>query len=307
MTYQKGSTILASDYNTFLTSVNNNYAVGNADRGYGQSTISQAAVSAGQAILSTQWVNLHDMIVVCANQQGSNVSTLPPDGVLAVGQIVEAYEQASPSLNPYELANNVTLIDTNRLNFNAPSMTVSTNVWTVTRGSSWTTTIFAEVSALWASEDAARYYFNSAGQVRLHGSQPGSNPQDIAWNNSLTNGVGLVKFTAHNTTNTGSFSGSVAKGYYEMTDSYQTIFNATSGGGYYYSTEMILIQAKRLNFVGVHGGNGNGVQFAITLTDSGLYTSHPVDAGTNFQFDNVRATTYLTGIAAPTYATVTSF
>jgi len=307
MTYQKGSPILAADYNTFLTSVNNNYAVGNADRGYGQTAISQTAVVAGHPILSTQWVNLHDMIVVCGNQQASNVSSLPPDSILAVGQIVKAYEQASPSSNPYELAANVALIDTNRLNFNAPSMTVSTNVWTVTRGSSWTTSIFAEISALWASEDAARYYFNSAGQLRLHGAQPGSNHQDIAWNNSLTMGVGLVKFSAHTTTNTGSFSGSVAKGYYEMTDSYQTIFNATSSGGYYASTETILIQAKRLNFVGVHGGNGNGVQFSITLTDSGMYTSNPVDAGTNFQFDTVRATTYLSGIAAPTLATVTNF
>lgn len=309
MTYQKSSIVRATDFDGFLTTTNNVYGVGNSDRGYGQTAISQAAVSIGDPIRALHWANLRSMIVVAGQQQGTNVTSLPPSGAFVIGQPVIAFEQASPSSSPYEMANNITAIDTNRLTASNTSMSVTTGVETVTRATSWSGTITAEISVLWPSEDAARYFFNSAGEIRLRGAQPGSTPQDARWQTSFSTGLGTVKFKAHNTSNTGSFSGAVNKGFYEMTDSYQVVFNAaSSGGGSYYTIDNITISAKRLTYTGVHGGNGLGIQFKIVLQDTGsYYYSVVTSAGTNFTFDNVRATTYLAGILAPTYGIVTNF
>jgi hypothetical protein len=116
----------------------------------------------------------------------------------------------------------------------------------------------------------------------------------------------------HHTTNTGSINGSQNVGFYELTDSYQTIFTGSVAGGgpnfyYYYTGDTITISAKRLNHVGLNGGNGNGVQFRIVLADTGSYYATTTGSGTNFSFDNVKATTFLSGISSPTYATITGF
>ena len=249
------------------------------------------------------------MINVCANQQGTNVSTLPPSSAFDVGEPIIAEEQAAPSSRPYEMAANITAIDTNRLTASVSALSVTTNVWSITRATAWTGGITGVVSATFASENAARYYFNSGGQIRLHGSQPTGTPEDDKWNDHLVNGMGLVKFAAHATTNTGTSPGGTSIGYYGLTNSYQTIFTSTysGGGSYYYSGNRIIISAKRLNYVGLNGGNGNGVQFQIQLLDTAPYYSVTVDAGTNFKFDNVKATTYLSGIGSPTYVTVSGF
>jgi|ERR1019366_5990629 hypothetical protein len=309
MTYQINDIVLASDLNGFLTTTNNVYGTGTSDRGYGQTAILQAAVSVGSPILASHWTNLRNMIVLCANQQGSDVSSLAPSGEYIAGQAIYANEQASPSNNAYELANNVTLIDTNRLNVSGTSLSTVTNVWTVTKATTWSGSIIGEISVVWPNEDDARFYFNSGGQIRLHGSQPtgSGHPQDIVWNSSLTTKVGTVKFGVHHTTNTGSFSGSLSVGYYELTNSYQNVFNGIlESGGSLYSADTITIEAKRLNYVGLHGGNGNGVQFRITFSDAGsFYYSAVNSAGTTFSFDNTKATTFLSGILSPTYATIT--
>lgn len=308
MAYQKGDIIHASDLNGFLTTVNNVYGVGTSDRGYGQTGISQPAVSVGDPILASHWSNLRNMIVICANHQNTLITNLPPSGAFAGGEIISAFEQDPPTSSAYELPDRITDIDTNRLNASNTSLSTATNVWTVTKGSSWSGSIQAEISVLWSNENNARYYFNSAGQIRIHGSQPGSTPQDTTWNNSLVNRVGTIKFGAHATTNTGSFSGGSGIGYYELTNSYQNIFTGTlESGGAYYSGDDLTIQAKRLNYVGLNGGNGNGVQFKIILNDSGTYYSAVTGAGSTFSFDNVKATTFLSGITSPTYSTVTPF
>lgn len=308
--YQKSATILAADLDGFLTTTNNVYAVGNGDRGYGQTAIAQGAVSAGGAILASQWTNLRNMIVVCANQQGTSITSLPPSGAFVAGQPIIAHEQTSPSLNTYELANNVTAIDTNRLNVSGTSMSLATGVWTVTRASAWVGSIVAEVTVTWADENHARYYFNSGGQIRMTGSQPTGTAEANLWHNALATGLGTLQFAAHATTNTGTIPGSAAIGYYELTDSYQTIFHdsATVGGTFYTGTgNQIVIQAKRLSHLGVNGGNGNGVEFHILLEDTGIYVSRSVPAGASFSFDNLSATTFLTGVTTGSYATATPF
>ena len=329
MTYDTGNIILASDLNGFLTSANNIYGVGTGDRGYGQIKFSQAAVKIGDIIRATHWSNLRSMIVTCASHQATGLTVLPPANVYAVGQLVIAYpgtsyefkadlnaaDQATggisiPSDNTLSLPIYLTAIDNNRLNVAPTALSVASSVWTITRATTWSVSIVAEVSATWPSEDAARAYFNSGGEIRLRGSQSGGGTQGTNWNTTLVNGLGTLKFAVHSTSNTGTLHGSSTLGYFELTNTYQTIFTASTGGsGYYYSAsgDKIVIAAKRLNYTGARGGNGAGVQFQITLNDTGSMYQIVNSAGMTFTFDNAKATTFLTGIVSPTYTTIDPF
>lgn len=299
MTYSKGSPILSTDYNGFVNIVNNVYGIGTGDHGYGQTSIAQVAVNIGNPVRSAQWTNLMHMITTCANHQGTSITGLPPDTVLAVGKPIVAHTN-----NPYAVQNYVTTIDTNRFNTSPASLAIATNVFSVTRAGSWSNTITAEVSAIWGGEDSARAFFNSGGQIRLHGAHPTGTLIDNKWN-TILNGLGLVKFAVHATTSTGS-PGAQNIGYFELTNVYQAIYNMAQPGAYNPNI-IALIEAKRLNFAGLRGGNGNGVQFRITLSDTGPYVTTTVSTGTSFSFDNVRATTYLINMPTPTYATVDPF
>jgi hypothetical protein len=312
MTYETGSTILASDLNDFLTSAKTIYGVGTGDRGYGQTAITQAAVHISDVILSTHWTNLRNIIVTCANQQATGLTVLPPASVFAPEQIVIAYSGTSyefkADLNTADQATGgftspdafstislpiyLTAIDANRLNVAPTALSVASSVWSITRSAQWISFIDAEVSAVWPSEDAARAYFNTGGEIRLRGSQDSGQ-----WSDILLNIVGTVKFAVHGTTNTGTLSSISVIGYYELTDTYQAVFTGSS----------VTIAAKRLNYGGVRGGNGTGVQFHITLNDTGVYYSVGNPIGTTFTFDNAKATTFLTGIISPTYTTIDPF
>lgn len=327
MTYQAGSTILAADFNNFLGTngtsayassgaaqekVGALYGVGYADRGYGQSAVSQAVVSANTSITSTHWTNLRSMISTIATHQGTSTTLLPPSGELASGQTIEAHESSAPTSDAYDINGMIALIDTNRNTANVGSMTLTSNAHTVTRASTWgsggSETINCTVDITWGSEDAARYFFNSGGEVRLvlsHSSTSGSQNQN--WNTILSTGVGTITFSAHATARSGSSGSGSAIGYYELTGSNQTIYNGTNIGTGAYSANDVTVQAQRLSYTGTNGANGTGIRIVVSLVDQHSGTSDTVASGTALNISHYRATTYLTGISAPSYSTVDGF
>jgi hypothetical protein len=297
MTYASGQQILASDYNSFLTSVNNVYGVGTGNSGYGQTGINQTNVAIGQSIAAAEWANLRSMVVICATQQGTATTgllTAPTAG---------ASVSASSTLQT--IVNNIV---TNRNVAAGANMTLTSAATTVTRATTWSTSITASVDVLFASEDAARHFFNAGGQIRLRFGHPnGSSAQDVSWRDVLTTGIGTVTMTGSGLSRSGNLGTVSSLGYFQMTASAATVFNGTNIGGGAYAANDVFITAQRLNFAGVRGGNGNGIRFAITLADE--YTSgfgDLVSAGTFVAFDHFRST-YLTGIAAPTMTTVANF
>ena len=307
-----------SDYDSFLAVVNNVYGVGDGDYGYGQTAIVQAAIGSGAPVLASQWLNLRNMIATCGQQQGIDLTYLPAASQYAAGKLIVAFPQdaqagfkadsndpdqtlgSNAGLNGITvLPNYVWAIDANRMRVASDALTVTTGVSTVTRGTSWTNSVTCEVYALWASEDEARYFFNSGGQLRINPSHPNSPPgsaQNADCSIMLSN-VGQVRFTAYGTTSTGT-QGALPIGYYSLTDTYKIIYSDVSPD----RNDNIVIEAKRVNYVGTHSGNGRGVQFSIALGDS---TGLTMTAGTAVSFDHAKATTYLSGISSPTYTTVT--
>ncbi len=307
MAYSKGDQITAADLNAFLTTVNSVYGTGTGNTGYGQTSL-QAAVSAGNIINSSHFTNLRTMITTCATHQGTSVSALVPANLLDAGDTITAHETGAPSSNAYDLDSYVTAINTNRLTAAGGAMSIIAGS-TITRATAWSTTITCTVDVIWGSEDAARFFFNTGGQVRLNFTQPGATSQDNDWRNILVTLLGEVRLGASSTTNTGSSSGLSASGvgFHNLTTTATSIVTGTNVGAGAYASNDISITAQVLNKVGTNGGNGNTIRFVVLLSDQHTGGTDSVTSGTALAFSAYKATTYLTGIATPTYTTQTAF
>lgn len=288
MTYSTGSLITAADLNSYLTTVRNIYGTGTGDRGYGQTTISQAAVSSGSLVTSAQWTALQGMISTCNTHQGNTATSL----TTTVGSRI-GYAASLPGA--------VSGVDTNRLNAAPGDMTLTSGAGSSVRSGAWTTNISTTVDVTWASEDATRFFFNSGGQIRIRMSQPAGTAQDTAWSTIFSN-VGTITIGANASSRSGTAGTVTSFGYYQMPASQSLMLNGTDIGGGAYATNDMLVYVNRLNYVGANGGNGNGFRIQINLQDQHTAAPDSVVSGTSALFDVYRCTSTLTGIAAPTLA-----
>lgn len=190
MTYAQYGTISASDFNglvggnptTTANTLNATWATGGGSAGYGQTAL--ANVSAGGTVAATgQWANLVTLTASAASHQGSSITsvTAPVSG----GTIT--YLSAIPT--------NLQTIYTNRLNA-ATQGTTSAN--SANRGTTWTNNITATFTATWANGDAARYFFNAGGQLKLTFSHPTGTTINNSLN-ALATAIGTVVISAPST------------------------------------------------------------------------------------------------------------
>lgn len=296
MTYTTGQKILASDINTFLTTVRNVYGAGSGDRGYGQSAIDQANAKPSTDVNPTvvsaeQWANLRAMLMTCANHQGTSVSSL-----------AAAHAQGTKVRPLAGLAAAAPLIDANRLTAAPGSMTLTAGAFTLTRSSSWTGTLTANFVVSFGNESAARYFFNSGGQIRIRLSQPTGTTEDTLIHNALIEQVGTISIGAYATTLSGSHNQDAnAAGYYSAGDDPMSlVYTHFSGSTGYASSDAnantLLVKITRLNHSTGNTGNGNAIRITVVLTGDGA-----VSGGTTLTCDHYRATTYLTGITIPQF------
>ena len=306
MTYSVGGTIQAADYNGFVgtTAVNLPYAsslaatdkvaaligVGYGDRGYGQTSTTLADVAVSNSVTAVQWNNLLNAMTTLNTHQGSGLTLQPT--VASGGTIT--YQSSIPT--------NIATLDTNRLLSNITQMTVSSAL-TSSISTPWNGTITHVFTVNFGTEDAARYYFNSGGQIRWSGSNTGGTTGGAAAWAALLTAMGTIKMDAKTTTYTGS-GGTITNnvGYYGLTGSLVQTF-IHYGSGPYYSGIFYSIQVSRSNYVGTNGGNGSLINCTVTFSDvSGGYGS--VNGTTSSFIDQYKAGGVLT-IASPTYTTTT--
>lgn len=291
MTYTTGQSAAATDLNTFLETVRNVYGTGSGDRGYGQTNPALAAVAQGASITAQNWSNLRTAIATSANHQGTSIAALMSNP--EVGQTIAANEA---------LAQIITAIDENRLTAAPSSMTLTNAAHVLTRSSPWSTSISAVVDVDFPSEDAARYFFNTGGELRLKMSHPnGTGRQDSDWRDVFDR-IGVIKFAAQTSTTSGSAGSLAPLGYFDLTNTPITIFDGQNIGGSIdsaYTANDVTIAAVRRNYVGLRGGNGSGIRFTITLTDESAGDS--ISAGTQVIYDLYKATQHVIGIATPTF------
>ena len=109
MAYQTGDTILDDEYNVFATglaaggstdsaNLNNVWGTGQADRGYGQSTI-LSAVTAGSTVTATQWATLLARITSAADHQGSSITAMSSPSATDIIEIIDIVNSSNISFS----------------------------------------------------------------------------------------------------------------------------------------------------------------------------------------------------------------
>lgn len=313
MTYAVNNTILASDYQNFRGSIAPNSAygdnasatgkvaaligVGYGTRGYGQTSVILPSVSVGSPVTANNWNVLRDVMTTLDTHTGSALVLQP---VVAKDQLITAQDGTSSRKN---IASLITTLDTNRLNA-APAEMTLTSVLTSQRTSNWTTDIYHEFYVNFSTENNARYFFNSGGEVRLAASRTGGTSSAI--NTAITTmltAMGVIRFGATQTTYTGTGGFVGAIGYFDLTDTYQQCFTHAGPAGTY-SNISYTVTAKRENYAGLNGGNGSQIRFRATFGMGG-YSGVTANGTLTSSISSYRSTGVVS-IAAPSYATTVS-
>jgi hypothetical protein len=174
MTYAQFGLVQASDFNTFVggnptttaNTLNATWATGGSGAGYGQTAVANVAI--GQTVAATSWAQLVNNTASAASHQGSSITsvTAPVSG----GTVT--FLSAIPT--------NLQTIYTNRLNAAAQG---STTANTVTRGTTWSDSVTFTHTVTFANGDAARYFFNAGGQIKMTFSHPGGTAPDNIFSN----------------------------------------------------------------------------------------------------------------------------
>jgi hypothetical protein len=210
MTYSAGQLIEATDYNGFVSTtaganVNNVWSTGSGDAGWGQSAV--ATVSPAGTITATQWATLVNTISSMASQTGTTItSRVAP----VAGNTIEILAALNTDL---------TNITANRQNAvaNGTQFTgwTGTNSKTAaTSGATWTITFVNTVT--FASADAARYFFNAGGRIKIDVSKTATGDLgDPEWNdlaNTLCGDIFITGGTATQTIAAANYTGTTKVG-----------------------------------------------------------------------------------------------
>ena len=306
MTYTSGSLIQASDYNTFTTTpggLNDIWATGATDKGWGQSGFTSASVAS--TVTATQWAQLVNNLGSSGSQTNTALtSRTAPTAGDTIGILAA-------------LSADITSVTTNRGNAAASgteygtfSGTTSKTSATGSGQSAWTITFTHTVT--FPSADQARYFWNAGGIVRLkYGKSSTGTDNDPEWN-ALAGYCGTINLTGRvagaaqtiagqsytGTTRIGGSGGTqttlaTTTGWYDLTGSPTTIFklnNATSPyTGEFIQTTATATSSTVLTLVTTWSDDGS----------SGAGRSSNITGGT----DTASPATTITGTAPTTLVT----
>jgi len=279
MAYAQSGLIEAADYNNFINGtnqLNRVWGTGNGDAGYGQTAVS--TVAAGNTVTATQWASLINTLNSALTHQSGSGS-----GISAV--------VSGDRINHLStLATNINTSYTNRLNFATQGTTTTgattNSVLNVTGAAAQSLTITR--TATFSSGDAARYFFNSGGQLNLiigAGTNTGATGRGAGLITMATAAGGV---TAFRSVTNGGRSGSgqtqntnnTSIGYYDLTTLNQTIVSLTAISSPYtaYPSDTVTIVARSNGVQGANSDNGTIITFVITLTSAAQST---LDGGYN--------------------------
>ena len=266
MSYAQYGTIEAGDFNTLVTgfangaanttaaALNTVWAVGAQNRGYGQTAI--VAETAGNTITATKWASLVSNTASAASHQGSSITSV---AVPVVGGTI-TYLSAIPT--------NLSTVYTNRLNASSQSGTTAN---TATFASTWSSAVTFTHTVTFANGDAARYFFNSGGQLAVTCAHPSGTGINLLLN-GLASNVGTVVLSAPTsgtaTIASTNYNGitkvggggstptiSTNTGYFALTTSNANVFyqTASTGPSGYLSTNINMFIKSN----GTQGSNGD--------------------------------------------------
>lgn len=317
MTYAQFGLIQAADFNTLVggnptttaNTLNATWATGGGAAGYGQPAL--ANVTAGQSVAATsQWSSLVSNTASAATHQGSSITSV--SAPVAGGTIT--FLSAIPT--------NLQTIYTNRLNAatqgSTGSNTVTYNANASAGGTPWSQALTFTHTATFANGDAARYFFNSGGQLKLTFTQVDGPAGSMANGyNTLCSAIGTLVFSAPSSGTitvaglsysgftkvggTGSPSPYLTNtGYYALTTSNANVFLQTTGTPAGYTTSFINVLVKS------NGTQGSNSDAGSVITIYSVWDEVPNGLAVNANSSTTLTATYPeTTNLANTWGTIT--
>jgi len=227
MTYTAGSLIEANDYNGFVNDSANNinkiWSTGTGDIGYGQTAIS--TVAAGGVVTATQWATLVNNLANIGSHTGTTITSRTAP---VVGNTITILNNVATDIN--------TLSGPARGNAAASGTTVGTFSGTTSKtsgtgsgSSAWTITFTHTVT--FASADAARYFFNAGGLIKImYGKSSTGTDHDDDWN-TFAGKCGNIFFSGRVASTTNTIAGQAYTGTTRLsgTGGTQTVLATTTG------------------------------------------------------------------------------
>jgi hypothetical protein len=277
MTWAAGGLVQATDLNTMLggnpttttNTLNATWATGGSQAGYGQTAV--ANVAAGDVVSATPWNGLFYNTGNAASHQGTSITSISN---VSSSNVVTFYSAAQTNLNSIYAARG-----------NAASQG-STTSNAVTTASTWTSTATFTQTVSFANGDAARYFFNAGGQIKMTASHPNVTAGVNQTLSNLCSAVGTVVISGQNsgarTIASTSFNGvtkvggsgstqtlSTNSGYFGLTTGNTTIFDQNSADSPYTANIDLVYIAKTTAATGSNGDNGNVISVFTVLRESG--------------------------------------
>jgi len=289
MTYTVGSTILATDYNGFVSTnganVNGIWSTGATTAGYGETALS--TVSAAATITASQWSTLNSKISAMASHQGTTITSRSNP---VVGNTIAILANLNTDVT------NLTAARGNAAASGAQttSFTGSTSKTTDTGSGSTPWTITFTHTITWASANAARYFFNAGGRIKWETNKTSTgNLADAEWNDLANTLVGDIYITAGSVLSPQAIAAANYTGTTKVGGTGTPVTLTTATGWYNLLTTDTLIYKQFADtapytgqFIAVNAKTaGTGTQLVITTTwvdpgGSGTGSSDVITGGT---------------------------
>lgn len=254
-----GDKIFASDYNDIRNKVIGVLGAGSGNRGYGQ-TVQSSAVALSNTVTGNQWSLLrYDLYNALFHQTGSAPSLVSR----SAGDLI-SFGAGQPN-SQYSTSADTAVA--NRFTVGAGQFIQNLSVASRTKTDIWYSQAYCDITVSFGSADAARYFFNSGGQVRVTSSRSGgtSKAQNDSWS-SLLSGAGTQIFGG--AAPAADFTAMDGRNFYRLTSTPQTYYSVTASGAYASNT-------YRLQAWCNVGNNSTGT--ATTMYIRALFTDPYVD------------------------------
>ena len=290
--------ITQAEYNNIRNKVIGVLGTGSGNSGYGQ-PLNSSAVALGTRVTINEYANLRfDIINAWVHQAGSTPTTV----TVTEGGTIRFSAVDAPVTTYDALAN--TLI-ANRFNLGAgqsavavPASSPRSRTYTGVGGDIWNTSISCTVDVQWPSANAARFFFNSGGQIRITSTRSGGSlgtTQNTSWTNILSS-AGTQSFGGNNPgTGTSPMNG---QNWYRLTNSFQTYY--TLAGSSPYGSNSYNLQARVTDTADNSSGAAANSQFLVQFIDNYVDPGPPAPGdAVDGTFSIAVSLVFATGVLVP--------
>ena len=242
--------IIANDYNVIQSKIALVMGSGSGTSGYGQS-LSSNQVGQYSKITAAQWNNLRtDIIRARQHQTGVDIgSKAPGEAGYVTGSDLPIATAARQVREDWRAAYLSMANDAEAARLTAPppanQATRADLVGQQVRTSQWNGRVEQTVTVNFGSDDAARYFFNSGGQIEFSSARSGGSAglKNVTWTTMLSS-MGTISFNYTGVSCTGTADYIGTNGWYEIGTSYELIFEKDAPAGAY-AANKYFIYARR--------------------------------------------------------------